>query len=187
MSVYLTSDLHIGHKNIVKFTNRPWTFEEQTEEIVKRWNEQVGPGDHVYHLGDFTFAGISKLNEVWDVVKRLNGKKHFIFGNHCNRNLWKLIEHEAHANDMQDEVILLGDYHELKIDKKDVVLCHYPLREWNKKHYGSYMLFGHTHGSLQIEGERSMDVGIDNHPEHKLFSWEEVKERMESIPLESRG
>lgn len=140
------------------------------------------PEDSVYHLGDFTFAGPSKLNEVWDIIKSLNGKKHFILGNHCRRNLWDLIEREAYANNIQEEVILLGNYHEVKIDKKDVILCHYPMREWNKKHYGSYMLFGHTHGSLQVEGERTMDVGIDNHPEHRLFSWEEVKERMEAVP-----
>lgn len=42
-------------------------------------------------------------------------------------------------------------------------------------HHGSYHLYGHVHGSVQIEG-RAMDVGIDARPEGdmKLWSWEEV-------------
>jgi len=182
MSTFYTSDLHIFHKNIIKFTDRPWTLEEQTEEIIRRWNQQVQPGDSVYHLGDFTFAGSSKIEEVWSIIKRLNGKKHFIMGNHDNESLWDLIECKAWEENKQNEVILLGHYHEMKIDKQNIVLSHYPFREWNRKNYGSIMLFGHCHGALQVEGERTMDVGIDNHPDHRLFSWEEVKERMVSIP-----
>lgn len=182
MATYFVSDLHFHHKNIIKFTNRPWTFDEQTEELIRRWNAQVRPGDSVYHLGDFTFAGSKKIDEVWNIIKRLNGKKHFIFGNHDSRSLWELIECKAWEENKQNEVVILGDYHEMKINKQTIILSHYPFRTWNKKPYGSFMLFGHVHGDLHIPDERTMDVGIDNHPEHRLFSWDEIYEKLSNIP-----
>lgn len=181
MATHFTSDLHIFHSNIIKFTNRPWTLEEQTEEIIRRWNAQAGPNDSVYHLGDFTFTGVKRFEEIWDIITRLNGKKYFIHGNHDNMNLWKLIEQRT-EDEGRDDIIVLGHYHEMKINKQNITLCHYSMREWNKKPYGAIMLFGHSHGDLHIDGERTMDVGIDNHPEHRLFSWAEIEERMLAIP-----
>lgn len=48
------------------------------EEMVKRWNSVVGPGDVVYYLGDFSLANRS----VEYFAPRLNGEKHLIMGNH---------------------------------------------------------------------------------------------------------
>ena len=57
---HYTSDLHLFHKNIVKFTNRPdMNVEDHIEWIITLWNSQVKLGDTVYHLGDFCFAGAS--------------------------------------------------------------------------------------------------------------------------------
>lgn len=177
MSTFFTSDHHYHHKNVIEYCNRPWSFEDQTDELIKRWNSRVEPGDSVYHLGDFSFAGTSKIDQVVDILNHLNGKKYFILGNHDNQKLWAMIE------DMNiPDVTLLGHYHEMKIDKLNIILSHYPFREWGKKHYGSIMLHGHCHGNLHVPGERIMDVGIDNHPDHQLFSWGEVKEKMIEIP-----
>jgi len=41
-----------------------------------------------------------------------------------------------------------------------VVLCHYAMRTWDRSHYGSYHLYGHSHGKLERHGW-SMDVGVD--------------------------
>ena len=181
MTTFLTSDFHFHHKRICEYSNRPWAQEDNTETLINIWNRDVQPNDTVYHLGDFSFAGSSKVAEVWSIIKRLNGKKKFIFGNHDNRSLWELVECKAWEENLQDKVEILGDYHEMKIDKQRIVLCHYPLRTWNRKHYGSYMLFGHCHGSLVIPDERTMDVGIDAHPEWKLYSWQEIRDKMSLI------
>lgn len=52
MKFYI-SDLHIGHKNILKFDNRPFTsLEEMEKTIINNWNGVVKKNDEVYILGD---------------------------------------------------------------------------------------------------------------------------------------
>jgi calcineurin-like phosphoesterase family protein len=74
MSSYFTSDTHFGHAKIIEYCKRPFaSVEEMDEELIKRWNERVGPDDHVYHLGDFAFGTKAKITEY---RKRLNGHDH---------------------------------------------------------------------------------------------------------------
>jgi calcineurin-like phosphoesterase family protein len=56
-----------------------------------------------------------------------------------------------------------------------IVLFHYALREWNASHWGSYHLYGHSHGTLpDIDTSLSFDIGVDCHNFYPL-SYEEVK------------
>jgi calcineurin-like phosphoesterase family protein len=172
MSTFFTSDCHFFHKNIVNYTNRPWTFENQTEELIARWNSVVGLMDDVYHLGDFVFAGPARFNAVVDIIKQLNGKITFIRGNHCDKRLWKMIE-DANI----PHVVEICDYKEISVDSIKVCMFHFPQVTWNCAHHGAYHLFGHTHGSYEGNG-KSMDVGVDCHPNKQPFSWKEVKAKL---------
>lgn len=82
---FLISDTHFGHTNTwEKFTLedgsplRPFTStEEMDETMVDNWNKTVRPQDTVYHLGDVVIA-----RRHLETVKRLNGRKILIRGNH---------------------------------------------------------------------------------------------------------
>jgi calcineurin-like phosphoesterase family protein len=82
---FVISDTHFGHTNSwekFKLPNgdplRPFTStEEMDETMVERWNAKVGPHDVVYHLGDVVINKKSLHH-----VKRLNGKKRLVRGNH---------------------------------------------------------------------------------------------------------
>ena len=51
---YYTSDLHFGHKNIIKYEDRPFSsIEEMDEALIDKWNKKVKKNDEVYILGDF--------------------------------------------------------------------------------------------------------------------------------------
>jgi calcineurin-like phosphoesterase family protein len=77
---YFTSDHHFGHKKIVEYSGRPFSStEEMDAEMVRRWNARVRPEDTVYHLGDFSFGS---LDDIIANVRRLNGRKILIVGNH---------------------------------------------------------------------------------------------------------
>lgn len=170
--IWFTSDLHFGHKNIVEYCNRPWTFEEQEQELITRWNSRVGLMDEVYHLGDFTFAGKKGANKTVEIIKQLNGRITFIKGNHCQPTLWDEIAKHNLAH-----IVDVCDYKEITIDRTKVCLFHFPMETWNKAHHGAWHLHGHSHGSCPPRGKR-LDVGIDNHPEHQVFSLAEIKIHM---------
>jgi calcineurin-like phosphoesterase family protein len=180
-----TSDLHIDHKNIIQYSNRPWTFEQQREEIITRWNSRVKPMDHVYHLGDFVFTGKKGFNKTLEIINELNGLITFIKGNHCNDTLWKLIEdanipHVVDICDYKEITVVCQPEDEKEISRKQkVIMCHYPFETWNLAHHGSWHLHGHCHGSLPPRGKR-LDVGIDNHPDFQIFSFAEIKEHMDA-------
>jgi calcineurin-like phosphoesterase family protein len=82
-NIFFTSDLHIGHKNILKYNRHEFsTIEDMEIEMVSRWNSKVGKDDIVYILGDVSFTS---LERTLFVLSQLNGEKHLILGNHVKR------------------------------------------------------------------------------------------------------
>ena len=78
--VFILSDTHFNHSNIIKYCNRPFkSVDEMNDVIINNWNKVVGKDDIVFHLGDF-FLG-SKY-DLKDIVSRLNGKIYLVRGNH---------------------------------------------------------------------------------------------------------
>jgi len=78
---FFISDTHFDHKNIIKYTNRPFkNVKQMNETMVKNWNRQVGERDTVYFLGDMSFGKGSRKASYW--LKQLNGRIVFIEGNH---------------------------------------------------------------------------------------------------------
>lgn len=85
-NIYVTSDTHFGHTNMLRFTNpdgslvRPGfrDVSHMDEVIIERWNEVVRPEDKIYHLGDVGF----NLEHLQGILPRLNGHKRLIIGNH---------------------------------------------------------------------------------------------------------
>lgn len=177
--LFFTSDLHFFHKNIVEYSGRPWTAEEQNEEIIKRWNSRVGHNDTVYHLGDFAFRNDKQVDSVIEIIKELNGQIHFIRGNHCPSRMWNKISTLADQglSDLR-HVMEVTDYKKIKIGHLQINMFHYPMEVWDKMHHGAWHLHGHCHGSLPAVGKR-LDVGIDNHPDFQIFTFEEVKAHMD--------
>ena len=128
---FYTSDLHIGHKAILTFDNRPFlTLKEMHETIIKNWNETVSNNDLVYVLGDM-FWDNSLIPEI---LPQLNGTKFLIKGNHDRINS----EHRKYFTWIKDYAII-------KDGNKHIVLCHYPIAHWQNADYGTIHLYGHIH------------------------------------------
>jgi calcineurin-like phosphoesterase family protein len=86
--IWLISDTHFNHANILKFTDsntgllvRPEFKDvaEMNETMIERWNSVVKQGDIVYHLGDVVIGDKEWFKKNWP---RLNGSKRLIVGNH---------------------------------------------------------------------------------------------------------
>jgi len=176
--IFFTSDTHFGHANVIKYSNRPFkNADEMDEEMIKRWNEVVHKDDTIYHLGDFAFAQPDRINQI---LSRLNGRKHFLWGNH-DKTMGRIA--------IQSHFVSVNHYLEINVPDKDgprhekqmIVLCHYPMISWNKMHHGSWMLHGHCHHNLKYPFRgRIVDVGVDGWG-YRPISYEQIKDRMSKV------
>ena len=185
-NLFFTSDMHFSHTNVIKYAKRPFkNADEMNEEMIKRWNAVVTKQDIVYIIGDVAFErDHNKL--VW-LLSRLNGEKHLIEGNHDDK---------MHAS-VKKCFQSISSLREIRVADADnefgwqyITLCHYAMRVWNKSHYGSWMLYGHSHGTLFDDPESlSCDVGVDCW-DFKPVSYAEIKAKMKTKrfkPLDHHG
>ncbi len=78
--IFITSDTHFGHENIIQYCGRPFANAELMDEaLIENWNKVVKPGDIVYHLGDVAMGRSDNLSTI---MARLNGSKRLVVGNH---------------------------------------------------------------------------------------------------------
>jgi calcineurin-like phosphoesterase family protein len=169
---FFTSDTHFFHKNALKF--RPFgSVEEMNERLIFHWNRRVKPDDDVYHLGDLSFAGVEP---TFSVVSCLNGRKHWVPGNHDDKLRGK--PSIAMLFDSIQDIKTIGVTDpDARDGVQQIVMCHFPMLSWRNMHRGAWMLHGHSHGSLHhpYEGMRLFDVGVD--PNHfRPLSYAEIKE-----------
>ena len=169
--IFYTSDLHIGHKNALRFDNRPFeTIDEMERTIIERWNNKVSDSDSVYILGD-VFYNYKKDPKTF--LKSLKGHLNLITGNHD----YGLIMNE-------DAVSCFESVNNLKqiIDNdRRVVMCHFPIIAWNKSHFGSYHVYGHVHSKIDedtvymMKKEKAFNAGcmINNYEPCTLEELEE--------------
>lgn len=194
---WFTSDLHLGQVNIIrKFTK--WSHadpdslrdfdsvDHMDKTIIDNINKYVTKHDELYILGDVSFHSNREKNHIKELYSQINCKNmHLILGNHDH-----LIR--SNINDYFDifPVISVGLelYFKYPLEGSDpnrdpwqgkahIVLNHYAHRVWNQSHRGAWMLYGHSHASLDntepqkgiskminefYNQHKTMDVGIDN-------------------------
>lgn len=151
--IFVTSDSHFYHENIIKYCNRPFNdVEEMNNTLIQNWNKVVSLNDDVYIIGDFAlikgFDHGEKLNKLQYLTNSLNGKKHLIFGNH------DYFSDEEYKNAGFTEI--LHGFHEVLLNSHWFIMCHYQMTSWNNSHGGSMHLFGHEHWRQQYEPKHSV-------------------------------
>ena len=177
VNIWFTSDTHFGHRNILKFCNRPWdTVEEMDAALIENWNRVVKPEDIVFHLGDFAFATNGRWKEI---INSLNGHIYLIVGNHDE------LRYPGHQTfDLFEGVAsqLLLD-----IDGRYVYLNHYPFLcyggVYRGPNYAVIQLYGHVHSNPNNENKDTSrldmtfpyqyDVGVDNNNYYPV-SWDQI-------------
>lgn len=144
--IYFTSDTHFGHDREFIWGPRGFTNHvDHDKEVIRRWNEVVGPDDIVYHLGDVMLGdnkyGISCL-------RQLNGNIKIIPGNHDTQTRLDLYR-------MVENVEVLGLAEMIKYKKYHFYLSHHPTMTSNLEK-APYLrmhlinLYGHTHQQTQF-------------------------------------
>jgi len=134
-SVWLISDTHFGHeKTCTVFKRedgsplRPFSSAEEMDEfMVKAWNERVKPNDKVYHLGDVVIN-----RKALNTLRRLNGDKVLIRGNH---DIFKITDYLEHFRDIRGYHVMNG-----------MILSHVPIHEDSIARFGTN-IHGHLHAN----------------------------------------
>lgn len=192
MTTLFTSDLHFGHTNILKYAPQRFDYlglrntisvsemsdehvrswvPEMNEGIVRLWNSQVDPGDIVFVIGD---VAMGKVAETIEYVRRLNGRKVLVMGNHDRPHpiMHKSDEKTAEWHDVYTDVgferISMGFVHDF--DGVTAQVSHFPYEgdHTEEERYGAYrppnmglpLVHGHVHDAWDTNGVQ-YNVGID--------------------------
>ena len=160
--IWLTSDLHLFHKDFIYKPRGFQSVAEMNAAIEKNWNELVADDDDVYILGDIMVGGKEIGNDMaMEIVNRLKGRKHIILGNH-------------------DTAARIALYQQNGIDTQYATMLKYKGHNFYLSHFPSYTVdpvhedkpkewiinfFGHTHSKEKFfEGHPFMyNVSLDAH------------------------
>ena len=153
--IYFTSDQHFGHRNIIRFCNRPFfSAGEMDTALIRLWNEKVKETDTVYILGDLMYRN---ENPPEYYLGQLKGKKHLVLGNHDENWIGKV--NTADWFESVSEFCTFSD------GQHRITACHYPMLAWPDQ---SYMLFGHIHNNIDPDiwpviraSDKLLNVGVD--------------------------
>lgn len=156
--IYFTSDLHLGHKNVLKLCNRPFgSIEEMDACLIENWNSRVTNNDTVYILGDLMFRNSVPPEEY---LLKLKGKKHLIRGNH-DRDWMKKVDIDKYFVS-NENLSFISD------GKHRITICHYPMMSWPHMSTNGYMVFGHIHHNTDAvywpiieQSELMLNAGVD--------------------------
>lgn len=190
--IFITSDTHYGHTNICwgvsKYKDVEGSFqslrlfnslEEMNNTIVDNINNIVGEDDILISVGDWSFGGWENIRKFRNLIRCKN--IYLIYGNHD--------EHIMNNKDnVQELFIQCSDQMILKYGKLKIIIFHTPIASWNGLEEGSIHLHGHMHwrGDNRFFA-RSMDVGVDGHPEFRPYDLEkEILPLLSNKPIKSR-
>jgi len=168
--IYFSSDWHLNHKNIMKYSNRPFSsIEEMNDNIIRNFFTSLENNSDVYYLGDLSFNLTTAESFLMSIPKNI--RFHFIRGNHDKQLQDTLLKKYCTS--------VCNGYKDINYNGQKITLCHYPMYSWNCSHYGAWMLHGHHHSNTQDRFYgKIMNVGVDLH-NFKPISFDEVKSFMD--------
>ena len=132
--IYVCSDLHLDHTNIIKYCNRPYAnTEAMNKALIANWNSVVGEDDTVFCLGDFC---LGNKDDIINFGKQLNGKKFLVLGNHDHGS--RSTYQEAGFTQVYGEQVIM------RFEELDTTIhfSHHRVAD-DKTHYLN--LYGHQH------------------------------------------
>lgn len=164
MSVWFTSDLHIGHKLVA--AERGFNSVTDHDEAIMQTLSAVPRGDQLWILGDISVGNRGAEKRALDLLLKLKNRDrelHLIPGNHDSCH--PAMNRDSHRNTRQylevfESVQLFA---RRRIHGRTVLLSHFPYkgdhtdydrdREFRLQDEGAFLLHGHTHSSDVFSGE----------------------------------
>ena len=129
------------------------------QSIIDNWNNTVSRKDTVYILGDFAWK-----NHL-HYIGALKSHKILLLGNH-----------DRASKTVYGNLTAVHDILQKEFNKRLMIMCHYPMRSWNGRVHGSWMLHGHCHCKLSPM-RNTIDVGCDGN-NYLPYSLDDIFKKM---------
>lgn len=151
--IYVWSDIHFFHKNIIKYCNRPYpSVALMNQCLIGNYLNVVNPEDVVIFGGDIGFGSEKEINEI---LYNLPGYKIQIVGNHDihrDGTLYQLAFDETH---LSLPVNVVGGEYDFQL-----LFTHYPMDNVPKR---CVNVHGHIHNKLANSWNINMCVEHTNY------------------------
>lgn len=190
MSVFFTSDLHVGHRTVAALRGYGYLNSSPDNDIrahdnmlADNWDDTVKHDDVVWVLGDVSSGAKQAQLNALEWIKQRPGQKHLIAGNHDSCHPMQRDSHKW------QRIYLDGVFESVQMAAKrripgngghvTVMLSHFPYNsdhtdesrypEWRLNHRGFPLLHGHTHASSRLSFDdgflgtptKQVHVGVD--------------------------
>lgn len=170
-NIFLASDYHFGHSNLLTFKRSDGTplrvfddVDHMNEYMVMQHNRVVGPNDKIYMLGDIALS-----KKYLPILARMNGEKVLIKGNH---DLDKASEYLKYFKDIRASHQLDG-----------MLLTHIPIHPESLSRWKAN-IHGHLHANRvmtsfsMLPDHRYISVCVEQLDDYTPISLEEIKKRI---------
>ena len=156
-NIWITSDLHFGHKNICagssnwedRSTCRPFSNADEMDEVlIENWNSCVKPEDLVWVLGDWAMCKEEKAKHI---TNSLNGTKYIVLGNH-DRKPHKMVE-MGFTQTRRHYLTEVGGL--------NILMHHKPRGKLVQEIEYDILLHGHQHSRNKISGTTSINMCVE--------------------------
>ena len=174
-NIFLCSDHHLEHANILTFLNSDGTklrdfahIDEMNEHIIKQHNSVVSSKDKVYFLGDVVMN-----KKGFHLLSRMNGEKVLIKGNH---DIHKLDYYTQFFKDIRGCHQFDGMF-----------LSHVPIHPESLSRW-KVNVHGHLHANRVKNpygqpDERYQNVSMEQLDDYTPISLEQMKSRLKNLGL----
>ena len=136
---WIWSDLHLHHKNIIRYCSRPFqSVEVMNEALLAAWRETVGEADTIICGGDIALAGALKRERLAR-VRAMPGRKLLVRGNHDFGRNGRPADTGSDATWMT--LVITGN--------PTLVVTHIAMNEVPD---GTVNLYGHVHNNEPLAG-----------------------------------
>lgn len=153
-NIWITSDTHLGHKNIIVYCHRGYKNVNHMDHcLINNWNSVVKDNDLVIHLGDLSFVSGNYL-------PHLKGNILLVKGNHDNKMydplFYNVVKHLSveiggYKCFLRHRPVLPNDDRNLpeQTSRENLILMRY-----------DFVICGHVHNSWKTNG-KNINVGVD--------------------------
>lgn len=177
MTVWFTSDLHLGHRLVASlrgFGDSRETADTRVHDaaLAARWDAVVRDDDVVWVLGDLCIA---KPTDALDWMMDRPGRKRLILGNHDSAHPMHSRAVKATAQ-FYDAFDWVGTFARIKLMGTPVLLSHFPYpgegadrpdyaearyTQYRLPNEGMWLIHGHLHTSVRLHHGNQIHVGLD--------------------------